>query len=175
MTLRERVLAELERAGGPLTAAELARVCAPHIPHQQAHSAVSRELRTLAAARRVRSRVLPRRGRGRRPLAWEIGAPDPATSAGRAGCDPGTDEAGAGADARALALAARCVRVEVPAHVLHPSTAPEAIRASHRREVAEYLTAHPGASAAEVGAALVLPASIVQRHAFELKGVQDAA
>lgn len=55
---------------------------------------------------------------------------------------------------------------------LHPSTAPGAIAARHREEVAAYLRRHPEATAEDVSAALILPLWNVTRAlaALSVKG-----
>lgn len=53
---------------------------------------------------------------------------------------------------------------------LHPDTAPEAIRAAHLREVADYYAAHPGATVAEASAALVLPEWTIECRLAEMAG-----
>jgi hypothetical protein len=53
---------------------------------------------------------------------------------------------------------------------LHPDTAPDAIRRAQLADVLLYLHDHPGASAAEVGDALDLPAWSVECRLAEHRG-----
>lgn len=53
---------------------------------------------------------------------------------------------------------------------LDPSAAPEALAEQHRREVAEHLTRHPGATVEELSAALTLPVWNITRAIAAIRG-----
>ncbi len=62
------------------------------------------------------------------------------------------------------------IREEISGAVFHPSTNPEEIARTQRREVREYQKANPGATVEEIGAALCLPVFSVQMRLAECSG-----
>lgn len=181
MTVAERILDELRKAGGPLTAAALARLVLPHMPAGAGANQAGAYLRRLKAAGLVSDRPGPKPpGRGRRPHLWELAASDGGDVRRESGRGLRAGKSGG-----ALARGGACGSVRIPTGcgllpdgvwlavvpVLHPETEPEAIREAQRRDVAAHLEAHPGATAAEIAEAVVLPLWNVERAVAELRGV----